>query len=62
MWDPASILTVVGIGLTFLLNVYQSVKSRHFELECSKCVKIGYDSQHQDHNSQAKPDDDNGSD
>lgn len=37
------ILTLVGVILTFLLNIYQSVKQRHFESDCG-CCHLEYDS------------------
>ena len=42
-----SITSLVGIVLTFLLNIYQSVKSRHFESDCGICSCL-YSSEHQD--------------
>lgn len=48
MVDPVSITVLVGIICTFLLNLYQSVKSRHFTSECTgEGVKIDYKSKHQ---------------
>ena len=49
--DPASLIlsiaSLIGIVLTFLLNLYQSVKSRHFESDCGICSCF-YNSEHHD--------------
>lgn len=49
--DPTSlallITTIVTAGLTFLLNIYQSVKSRHFESTCG-IFSCFYASEHQE--------------
>lgn len=49
--DPASLIlsitSLIAIVLTFLLNLYQSVKSRHFESDCGICSCF-YNSEHQD--------------
>jgi hypothetical protein len=52
-FTPAAIITITGICLTFVLNVYQSIKSRHFHSECfnctgQKCIDCNYQSEHQD--------------
>ena len=50
MVEPISIMlivSIVGTGLTFLLNVYQSIRSRHFSSSCMGC-DVEYDSEHQD--------------
>lgn len=57
MVEPITIVTLVGIIATFLLNLYQSVKSRHFEVhsDCTKkTVDISYESQHQTKNDDGK--------
>lgn len=41
------IAPIIGIILTFLLNLYQSVKSRHFESDCGICSCF-YSSEHQE--------------
>ena len=47
MIDPISLATIIGVIATFLLNIYQSVKSRHFHSECMGC-KVDYTSEHHD--------------
>ncbi len=47
MWEDKDIITLIAIILTFLLNVYQSVKQRHFEMD-SGCCRFKYDSEHQE--------------
>jgi hypothetical protein len=49
MVEPITIATIVGVIATFLLNLYQSVKSRHFTSSCcGDCCTIAYDSEHQE--------------
>ena len=49
--DPLTIGLLVSTLVTatfgFLLNIYQSVKERHFHSECFGC-ELDYDSEHQD--------------
>ncbi len=33
-WRAADIITIVGIALTFLINIHQSMKHKHFHSEC----------------------------
>lgn len=50
--EPVTIMLIVnlvGVGLTFLLNLYQSVKSRHFQSDCG-LFSCFYSSEHQDNN------------
>ncbi len=44
MWEADSIITLIVAILTFLLNIHQSVKHRHFDIDCSKCCSLKYDS------------------
>lgn len=50
MVEPTTVALIITTSLTFLLNVYQSVKSRHFEADCSDCCHVKYESEHQDNN------------
>lgn len=47
MMEVGTIVIIVTTVLTFLLNIHQSVKSRHFECNsgCSSCM---YESEHKD--------------
>lgn len=51
--DPINLIIaiagLVGIGATFLLNIYQSIKSRHCESDCGLCGCF-YSSEHKDKN------------
>ena len=40
------ITTLVTAGLTFILNIFQSIKSQHFESDCGLCSCF-YSSEHQ---------------
>lgn len=55
MWEDKDIITLVGVILTFLLNIYQSVRQRHFEVD-SGCCSMKYDSKHQEKNSESSGD------
>ena len=44
-WNVSTIIQIVGICLTFALNIYQSHRQRHFESSCYKgCCSIVIDS------------------
>ena len=45
MVEMLQIVTLVGIICTFLLNVYQSARSKHFESECFNCCSMKYESE-----------------
>ncbi len=47
MVEPVTIATLITIIATFILNIYQTVKSREFHSECCG-AKVDYKSEHQD--------------
>lgn len=49
MPDPITIITLVSTSvlgaLTVILNIFQSAKSKHFEMKCSSCCSVETDDQ-----------------
>lgn len=46
--EPTTIALLITTISTLLLNIYQSVKSRHFESSCcGGCMECAYVSEHQ---------------
>lgn len=41
--DPANIVIIITTASTLLLNLYQSVRSRHFESHCCPDQPCGFD-------------------
>ena len=49
--DGAIIGLIVTSVATLVLNIYQSVKSRHFESQCcGECMTVKYESEHSNTN------------
>ena len=53
--EPTTIALLITSITTLLLNIYQSVKSRHFESTCCGCMECAYVSEHHDNNNKNSP-------
>lgn len=49
MPDPITLITLVSTSvlgaLTLILNIFQSARSKHFEMSCSDCCTVKTDDQ-----------------